>query len=125
MGVANRDIVQDKQISASTYYSSRHMPHYGRLYGTRGLGWCVKANNMRDWLQVNLDKTLSVCGIATQGGSDKGIDQEWTKSYSISTSLDGITFTDYKEENAKKVTVIQYHKSHCRTITQRLMSRNS
>lgn len=61
--------------------------------------WCPKTRSDRtDYLQVDMGAARFVCAVATQG---KG--GSWVTSYKLSLSLDGATFTAYKEHNAEKV----------------------
>ena len=80
-------------MSASSYYSSRYYPYYGRLNGNRGDGWCAaRKRETTDWLQVDLAKTTEVCGVATQGDINGS---EWTIDFKLSFSADGLSWTTY------------------------------
>ena len=43
---------------------------------------------------------LSVCAVATQG---EKINNEWTTSYKLQLSTDGVTWNAYKETSTAKV----------------------
>jgi hypothetical protein len=102
VGVANKTIIPDIQMSASSsfresvdYLTAKH----GRLYTTRA--WCAESSGGGDWLQVDLGKYYNVCGIATQGKEYRT--DEWMTNYTLSVSLDGITWKEYTENNKLKV----------------------
>jgi len=94
-------------MTASTYYnqgapsSNPYYPYLGRLNGVRGRGaWCPKTEHDRkEYLQVDMGAVLSVCAVATQAGKEG----QWTYSYKLRLSLDGVTWNIYKENNAEKV----------------------
>ena len=101
VGVADRNIIPDSRITASTFLSS-YFPYYGRLHENRGNGgWCTRTSSDRtDYLQVDMGTVRSVCAVATQGlraGS------AWTTSYKLHLSTDGVTWNIYKERNIEKV----------------------
>ena len=47
----------------------------------------------------------SVCAVATQGET---VYSEWTTSYKVHLSTDGVTWNSHKENNVEKVTKIIY-----------------
>ena len=88
-------------MTASTIYHSGYQPYYGRLNGIRKHGaWCPRTKNDRtDYLQVDMGAVHSVCAVATQAGKET----QWTSSYKLSVSLDGVTFNAHKENSIEKV----------------------
>ena len=89
-------------MTASTVYDTRFYPYYGRLHENRGYGgWCPKTVTDRtDYLQVDMGTMLSVCAVATQG---EKINNEWTTSYKLQLSTDGVTWSVYEETSTAKV----------------------
>ena len=89
-------------MTASTVYDTRFYPYYGRLHENRGYGgWCPRTVSDRtDYLQVDMDAMLSVCAVATQG---ERINNEWTTSYKLQLSTDGVTWSVYEETSTAKV----------------------
>lgn len=82
-------------MTASSYFSSGFLPHYGRLHDTRGDGWSAKnSKNPSDWLKVDFGRTSLVCAVATQGDTDG---DEWVIDFSLSFSLDGTSW-EYAED---------------------------
>ncbi|XP_078352302.1 uncharacterized protein LOC144636995 [Oculina patagonica] len=105
VGVTNRSIIPDDQITASSQYDDGYQAFYGRLNGDRGDGWCAKeANRNDDWLQIDLGKTIEVCAVATQGDRNGN---EWATHFTISYSSHGISWTQYKGPNGA---VVEFHR---------------
>ena len=102
VGVADRNIIPDARMTASTFFDNRYYPYYGRLHENRGNGgWCTKTKSDRtDYLQVDMGAVRSVCAEATQGESGP---TEWTTRYKLHLSTDGVTWNTYKETNIEKV----------------------
>ena len=102
VGVADRNIIPDSRMTASTFHASSYYPYYGRLHENRGDGgWCTKtASDRTDYLQVDMGSVRSVCAVATQGyrgGHSR------TTSYKLHLSTDGVTWNTYRETNIEKV----------------------
>ena len=102
VGVADRNIIPDARITASTFHDNILSPYYGRLHENRGFGgWCTKTTSDRtDYLQVDMGAVRSVCAVATQGLRGP---TAWTTSYKLHLSTDGVTWYAYKETNIEKV----------------------
>ena len=87
-------------MTASSYtttsYSS-YRAYNGRLYDTRGDGWCsATGDSNNDWLQVNFGKKIQVCAVATQGDVNGN---EWVIDFKLSYSFDGNIWTTYKDSH--------------------------
>ena len=102
VGVADRNIIPDSRMTASTSNIDSYYPYYGRLHENRGNGgWCTKTTSDRtDYLQVDMGAVCSVCAVATQGLRGP---TAWTTSYKLHLSTDGVTWNTYKETNIEKV----------------------
>ena len=94
-------------MTASTYYDGKYHPYYGRLNEDRGKGaWCPKtATDRTDYLEVDMGAVQSVCAAATQG---EKVQHDWTTSYKVNLSIDGVTWNSYNENNVEKVTKMMY-----------------
>ena len=115
VGVADRNTIPDDKITASSFYSSSYYPYYGRLNENRGQGWLAKTRSDRtDYLQVDMAAVYFVCAVATQGANSF---DEWTTSYKIHLSVNGITWNTYKEDNAEKVRP-SIHQSSNQSVNQ-------
>ena len=101
VGLADPSAIQDNQMSASTQYDDSTQAAYGRLNDNRGDGWCAReATRTDDWLQVDFNRTVQVCGVATQGNNGR-VRSAWVKSFELSYISDGNVWTTY--EDADKV----------------------
>ena len=100
--MTDNNTIPDVKMTASSSHSSYQYPYYGRLNETRGAGgWCPKNKSDRtEYLQVDMDEVRSVCGVATQGVLSL---TEWTTSYKLRLSTDGVTWSTYRETNFEKV----------------------
>lgn len=96
LGMENGNI-QDSQITSSTAWNGLP-PEKGRLNGASS--WSAGQNDENQWIQIDLDKILTLTKIVTQGRHNS---DQWVKSYLVSYSLDGQTFQNYKIDGADKV----------------------
>ena len=100
--MTDRNATSDARMTASTVFDIRFYPYYGRLHENRGYGgWCPRTVSDRtDYLQVDMGIMLSVCAVATQG---ERINSEWTTSYKLQLSTDGVNWNVFEEINTAKV----------------------
>ena len=100
--MADKNAVSDARMTASTFKNEGNKPHYGRFHESRGKGaWCPKIKTNRTYyLQVDMGTILSVCAVASQG---KEIYSQWTTSYTLYLSTDGVVWNADKETSTAKV----------------------
>ena len=80
----------------------RYKAKFGRLNGT--MAWEPKTNDHDDYLQIDLLYEYIICAVATQGSPpSQSQAQEWTTEYKLRFSLNGTTFSPYKENKTDKV----------------------
>ena len=105
LGMESRAI-PDSQISASSEYSLTHAAHQGRLHfqAVGGLvgSWSSGANDLNQWLQVDLGIAVRVTGIATQGRNEA---KQWVKEYKLQYGEDGRNFAFYRRNGDYSETV--------------------
>jgi hypothetical protein len=91
--------IRDSDITSkiNTRYGG-YDPWKGRL--NSGTSWYPRSR-VRSFLQINFQTFARVRGVATQG---RGNANQFVKTYSISTSRDGMRFAMYKENRRLKVT---------------------
>ena len=90
-------------MSASTQYSDNTEAAYGRLDDNRGNSRCTrKATRTDDWLQVDFNRTVQVCGVATQGDNG-GVLSAWVESFELSYISDGNVWTTYEDADEEMV----------------------
>ncbi|XP_068754117.1 contactin-6-like isoform X3 [Montipora capricornis] len=102
VGVEDITTIPDDRMTASSIASTSYQPFYGRLNGKRGAYgvWCSKTVSDRtDYLQVDLASVKTVCAVATQGS---GRGRSRVTTYKLQFSLDGSSFTTYRENNVVK-----------------------
>ena len=101
IGVADKNLVLDSRMAASSIYSSNWRPYYGRFDETRGEGrWCPQTKtNRNDYLQVDMESVRFVCSVATQGTYSP----YYSTSYKLRFSIDGVNWKIYKTYNKAKV----------------------
>ena len=103
-------VITDSQISASSVYSNKHVPQNARLHfkGAKAplafvaAGWRAGVRNTNQWLQVDLQQTTRIIGIATQGRHD--FDQ-WITKYKLQYSDDGQTYSVHRRNGDTSDTV--------------------
>ncbi|HOX27081.1 MAG TPA: discoidin domain-containing protein [Candidatus Krumholzibacteria bacterium] len=71
---------------------AQHASHQAKFTGTAVSNWSAAANNLEQWLQVDLGAKARIQAVGTKGRY-RG-DQQWVTSYSLSYSLDGANWTD-------------------------------
>ncbi|XP_041457346.1 lactadherin-like [Lytechinus variegatus] len=91
-------VIPDSSFTASSEYNANHAPWRGRLNliaDSNGAGaWVARASNADQWIQVDLLATYRITGVATQGRQDYA---QWTTSYIVSCSMDGLVFNTVKD----------------------------
>ena len=95
--------IPDDSFSASSIFAPRYAAKYGRLNGIKV--WEPKTTtNPDDYLQIDLLYEYVICAVATQGSPpSQSPAQEWTTEYKLRFSLNGTTFSSYKENKIEKV----------------------
>ena len=89
----------DSQITASSMFNDKHAAPNARLHfkgsenPLKRAGWVPGVKNTNQWLQVDLQQTTRVIGIATQGRHDQS---QWVTKYKLQYGDDGLSFRVYK-----------------------------
>ena len=98
--------MSDTAFLASSVAGSKNGPERARLNthtDSKGSGdWAAKENNDIDsqWLQIDLGELVQVTKVATQGKQDA---DHWIIQFSLSYSLDGRHWAEYKENRVARV----------------------
>ena len=96
--------IPDSALTASTIHSAICAARFVRLNLAAASGrvgsWCVKTNDVNQWLQIDLGTHITVTKVATQGRQDAS---QWVTSYSLSYSLAGSYWVYYTVQGKKKV----------------------
>ncbi|XP_053462287.1 coagulation factor V isoform X1 [Nycticebus coucang] len=96
--------IENKQITASSFKKSwwgdYWEPYRARLNAQgRVNAWQAKANNNKQWLQIDLLKIKKITAIATQGC--KSLSSEmYVKSYTIYYSDQGVVWKPYRQRSS-------------------------
>ena len=96
--------ISDSAMTASTIHSSVCAANHARLNFAAASGkvgaWCVKKNDVNQWLQIDLATLTTVTKVATQGRQDAS---QWVTSYTLSYSLAGSFWVQFTVRGKKKV----------------------
>lgn len=98
--------IPDGRITASSWFSSKHLPYYGRLDTNIGHGaWCAAANDLDPYLEIDLEMEHSINAIITQGkyrlSSDK-LGDAWVTLFSLSYASSREQWTYVTDVNTKQ-----------------------
>ncbi|XP_007538277.1 coagulation factor VIII isoform X1 [Erinaceus europaeus] len=98
--------IQDAQVTASSYLHSVFAawpPSQARLHlQGRMNAWRPQVSNLKQWLQVDLQKTTRVTGLATQGVKSLLVSM-YVKEFVVSSSQDGRSWTLFPQNGSVKV----------------------
>jgi len=89
--------ILDEKITAS---SEKNTAKNGRL--NSGSSWCAGTSDSKPYLQIDLQTLHIICAVSTQGNSQAN---EWVKTYTLQSSMDGSSWTNYTEDGVVKVHV--------------------
>ena len=90
-------LIPDSNITASSEKNANTAEN-GRL--NSGSSWCAGTSDSAPYLQIDLQTLHVICAVSTQGNSQA---DQWVKTYKLQLSIDGSTWTDYKEGGEVKV----------------------
>ena len=96
--------ILDNQLNASSELNASTPAKNGRLNFVAGSSWCASTSDSSPYLQIDLRIPHIICGVSTQGNSQGS---EWVESYSLQSSTDGTTWTDYEENGQVKVVEVK------------------
>ena len=97
--------IPDSNITASSEQSANTPAKNGRLNFTSGSSWCARTSDANPYLQIDLQTLHIICAVSTQGNPQA---DQWVKNYTLQSSTDGSTWTDYTEIGQIKVTSYMY-----------------
>ena len=91
-------LIPDERIIASSVFPA-DLASFGRLNDVRG-SWCAHYRDNNKYLQIDLQSLHVICAVSTQGYPRFSW---WVKKYTLESSIDNKTWTDYKENGLVKV----------------------
>ena len=92
--------ISDNNITASSELNVNTPAKNGRLNYTAGSSWCASNSDSNPYLQIDLQTLHIICAVSTQGNSQG---DQWVEIYTLQSSSDGTTWTDYKKDGQVKV----------------------
>eukprot|EP00057_Strongylocentrotus_purpuratus_P013275 XP_011667749.1 PREDICTED: lactadherin-like [Strongylocentrotus purpuratus] len=97
--------VPDSAITVSSEFGPGVSKQHVRL--NNHSAWVPEGADEDPWLQIEFDSTFVITAIMTQGWSN----DQWVTSYTVSSSMDGASWTDYQDINTTTVKVFigNYH----------------
>ena len=96
--------ILDNQLNASSELNASTPAKNGRLKFVAGSSWCASTSDSSPYLQIDLQIPYIICAVSTQGNSQGS---QWVESYTLQSSTDGTTWTDYKENGQVKVVEVK------------------
>ena len=95
-------VIPDSWLSSSSKLNANTPGKNGRLNYTAGSSWCASSSDNYPYLEINLQILHIICAISTQGNHQA---DQWVKTFSLQTSTDGRTWTNYTEDNQVSIKV--------------------
>ena len=92
-------LIPNERITASSAYP-RAPASFGRMNDVRG-SWCAYYSDNK-YLQIDLQSLHVICAVSTQGDGDDNYPY-FVKKYTLQSSIDNKTWTNYKENGLVKV----------------------
>ena len=92
--------ILDNQLTASSELNASTPAKNGRLNFVAGSSWCASMSDSSPYLQIDLQIPYIICAVSTQGNSQGS---QWVESYTLQSSTEGTTWTDYEENGQVKV----------------------
>ena len=92
--------IPDDSITASSELNVITPAKNGRLNYSAGSSWCASTNDGNPYLQIDLQTLHIICAVSTQGNSQS---DNWVKTYTLQSSRDGKTWTNYEDSGLVKV----------------------
>ncbi|KAK7912470.1 hypothetical protein WMY93_012681 [Mugilogobius chulae] len=106
LGMEGGSIVESQISASSVHYGimglQRWGPELARL-NNQGIvnAWTSASHDRNPWIQIDIQKTMRLTGIITQGASRMGT-AEFIKAYKIASSLDGQSYSMYKAQGQRR-----------------------
>ena len=89
-------LIPDSWLTSSSKLSANTSAKNGRLNYTAGSSWCASSSDNYPYLEINLQTLHIICAVSTQGNHQG---DQWVKTFSLQSSTDGRTWTNYTEDN--------------------------
>ena len=102
-------LIPDSSLTSSSTLNANTPAKNGRLNYTAGQSWCASSSDNYPYLEIDLQILHIICAVSTQGNHQA---DQWVKTFSLQSSTDGITWTNYTEDDQVSVKVNTSHRLH-------------
>ncbi|XP_074611775.1 uncharacterized protein LOC141866211 isoform X2 [Acropora palmata] len=96
LGLEDNVLIPDSWLTSSSKLRPDTPAKNGRLNYTAGPSWCALSSDSYPYLEIDLQILHIICAVSTQGNHQA---DQWVKTFSLQSSTDGRTWTNYTEDN--------------------------
>ncbi|XP_068169572.1 lactadherin-like isoform X2 [Antennarius striatus] len=106
LGMEGGSIVESQIYASSVHYGimglQRWGPELARL-NNQGIvnAWTSASHDRNPWIEIDMQKTMRLTGIITQGASRMGT-AEYIKAFKVASSFDGNSYTTYRADGQRR-----------------------
>ena len=93
-------LIPDSWLTSSSTLNANTPAKNGRLNYTAGQSWCASSSDNYPYLEIDLQTLHIICAVSTQGNHQA---DQWVKTFSLQSSTDGRTWTNYTDQVSVKV----------------------
>ena len=102
-------MILDSWLTSSSKLNTNTPAENGRLNYTAGQSWCASSSDNYPYLEIDLQTLHIICAVSTQGNHQA---DQWVKTFSLQSSTDGRTWTNYTEDDQVSIKVNLSHRLH-------------
>ncbi|XP_015755649.1 PREDICTED: retinoschisin-like, partial [Acropora digitifera] len=102
LGLENNVLFPDNWLTSSSKHNANTPAKNARLNYTAGQSWCASSSDNYPYLEIDLQILHIICAISTQGNHQA---DQWVKTFSLQSSTDGITWTNYTEDDQVSIKI--------------------
>ena len=100
-------MIPDSWLTSSSLLNINTPAKNGRLNYTAGQSWCASSSDNYPYLEIDLQTLHIICAVSTQGNLQA---DQWVKTFSLQSSTDGRTWTNYTEDDQVSIKVNTSHR---------------
>ncbi|XP_067027638.1 uncharacterized protein, partial [Acropora muricata] len=102
LGLEDNVLIPDSWLTSSSLLNVNTPAKNGRLNYTAGQSWCASSSDNYPYLEIDLQILHIICAVSTQGNHQA---DQWVKTFSLQSSTDGRTWTNYTEDDQVSVKI--------------------
>ena len=102
-------LIPDIWLTSSSTLNANTPAKNARLNYIAGSSWCASLSDNYPYLEIDLQILHIICAVSTQGNHQA---DHWVKTFSLQSSTDGITWTNYTEDDQVSIKVNWSHGLH-------------